>query len=182
MWVLVKIKVLQVKKNNNKKTSTIGWVAIGAKKWRNAGGWHTPQKGKKEGTSGNPVLKILLTFLKNLKKLPEGTGKALSSFEWRNHMAKMLRKLSLETVQTEGDREQKPAVRRSSYSKANMGRLWTKRWLQRQRSVILRVELSGCNVNVQPESGIPPRLKPLVEWLLNKGTQKGMHELDMPSL
>lgn len=64
-------------------------------KWRNAGGWHTPQKGKKEGTSGNTVLKILLTFLKNLKKLPEGTGKALRSFKTRNHTAKMLRKLSL---------------------------------------------------------------------------------------
>lgn len=121
MWVLVTTTVLQVKTTTTKKqVLQVGWQL--EPQWRNAGGWHLPRKGKKEGTSGNTVLKILLTFLKNLKKLPEGTGKALSSFKSRNHMAKMLRKLSLETVQTEGDREKKPAVRRSSYSKANTGR------------------------------------------------------------
>lgn len=64
---------------------------------RNAKGWHPPQKGKKEGTTGNTFLKILLKFLKNLTKLPAGTEKAWSSFKSRNHMAKMFRKFSLDT-------------------------------------------------------------------------------------
>lgn len=63
--------MLQVKK---KKKSTTGWVATGAQR-RNTKGWHPSQKGKKEGTTGNTFLKILLKVLKNLTKLPAGTEK-----------------------------------------------------------------------------------------------------------